>query len=174
MSDTILSQFTSYLQAKSLGKLPANLYTPVDYILEIGGKRFRPVLLLLAHGLFNDKVDQALPAALAMEVFHNFTLLHDDIMDEAPLRRGRETVHHKFGLNAGILSGDVMMIKAFELLLESPVSSEIKENIIRLFALTGRQVCEGQQLDMDFEQREDVQLSEYLQMIEWKTASRIA
>ncbi|MBR9922146.1 MAG: polyprenyl synthetase family protein [Bacteroidetes bacterium] len=174
MSEILRKHFLEYLKSSDLGHYPAALYEPVDYILENGGKRLRPVLLMMGHGLFAEDHKDALPAALAVEVFHNFTLLHDDIMDEAPLRRGKETVHKKYGLNAGILSGDVMMIKSYELLLGSKASAETKEDIMKLFSLTARQVCEGQQLDMDFETREDVELPEYLQMIEWKTAVLIA
>ena len=151
---------------------PANLYTPVNYSLEIGGKRLRPALLLLSYNLFSDEIKNALPAAVAIEVFHNFTLLHDDIMDKADVRRNQPTVHKKFDENSAILSGDAMAFLAYKLLLES--KSENIVNVLELFSNTAIEVCEGQQFDMDFETRLDVTETEYLEMIRLKTAVLLA
>jgi geranylgeranyl diphosphate synthase type II len=149
-------------------KKPAELYLPVEYTLEMGGKRLRPVLLLMGFNLFSDDIKTAMPAALAIEVFHNFTLLHDDIMDKAEMRRNRPTVHKKFSENSAILSGDVMSFLSYEYLFE--VNSERIQDVARLFTQTAIEVCEGQQFDMDFENRLDVTEAEYLEMIKLKTA----
>ncbi|PIF05433.1 MAG: isoprenyl synthetase [Draconibacterium sp.] len=149
-----------------------NLYSPVTYALGMGGKRLRPVLLLLGYNLFEKDVLPALPAAIAIEIFHNFTLLHDDIMDNASLRRNKPTVHKKFSENSAILSGDVMSFIAYRYLLESPRDKLRK--VIQSFTQTAVEVCEGQQLDMDFEQRLDVSETEYLKMIKLKTAVLLA
>jgi geranylgeranyl diphosphate synthase type II len=147
---------------------PVNLYEPVAYAMSAGGKRIRPLLVLLGCQLFSDEVDNALPAALAIEVFHNFTLLHDDIMDHADMRRGRPTVHRQFSANAAILSGDAMAFLAYKLLLES--RTEKMEVLTSLFTRTALEVCEGQQYDMDFETRMEVSTAEYIEMIRLKTA----
>ncbi|MEZ5104351.1 MAG: polyprenyl synthetase family protein [Draconibacterium sp.] len=154
------------------GKNPEKLYFPIDYSLEMGGKRLRPVLLLLSYNLFQDDIYNALPAALAIEVFHNFTLLHDDIMDKADVRRNRETVHKVFGENAAILSGDAMAFLSYQYLNEC--KSEKLLEAMQLFTQTAIEVCEGQQFDMDFEDRLDVSESEYLEMIRLKTAVLLA
>jgi len=154
------------------GKNPEKLYFPIDYSLEMGGKRLRPVLLLLSYNLFQDDIYNALPAALAIEVFHNFTLLHDDIMDKADVRRNRETVHKVFGENAAILSGDAMAFLSYQYLNEC--KSEGLLETIQLFTQTAIEVCEGQQFDMDFEERLDVSENEYLEMIRLKTAVLLA
>jgi len=151
---------------------PAALYNPVDYSLEMGGKRLRPVLLLLSCNLFSDSVENALPAAIAIEVFHNFTLLHDDIMDKAEVRRNRPTVHKKFSENSAILSGDVMAFLSYRYLLES--KSENLNEVLHLFTKTAIEVCEGQQFDMEFENRLVVDESEYIEMIRLKTAVLLA
>lgn len=151
---------------------PVNLYQPVAYGMGAGGKRIRPLLVLLGCQLFSDDTDQAIPAALAIEVFHNFTLLHDDIMDKADIRRGRPTVHRQFSENSAILSGDAMAFLAYKLLLESG-SLKIRE-LASLFTETALEVCEGQQLDMDFENRMTVTASEYIEMIRLKTAVLLA
>ncbi len=151
---------------------PKNLYLPVDYSLKMGGKRLRPVMLLLSNNLFHDDVATALPAALAIEVFHNFTLLHDDIMDKADVRRNQSTVHKKYGENAAILSGDVMAFLSYRFLLESK-TGKLTETL-DLFTKTAVEVCEGQQLDMDFEIRLNVSENEYLEMIRLKTAVLLA
>ena len=151
---------------------PQELYEPINYSLEMGGKRLRPVLLLLAYNLFSKDISAAVPAALAIEVFHNFTLLHDDIMDKADVRRNHQTVHRKFSENSAILSGDAMAFQSYKYLLESK-SPRLPE-VIQLFTQTAIEVCEGQQYDMDFENRLDVSVSEYLEMIRLKTAVLLA
>ncbi|GET30583.1 polyprenyl synthetase family protein [Prolixibacter sp. SD074] len=151
---------------------PGGLYKPVSYTLDMGGKRLRPLLVLLSTNLFSEKVEEALPAAIAIEVFHNFTLLHDDLMDNASVRRGKPTVHLKFNPNAAILSGDAMMILANEYLANSP--AEKLPGLLKLFSRTALEVCEGQQYDMDFESRMDVTVDEYIEMIRMKTAVLIA
>ena len=162
------SEFLSYLKEYTIDKEPVNLYEPVNYILNLGGKRLRPVLTLLSAELFGGDYRKALNAALAIEVFHNFSLVHDDIMDDAPLRRGKTTVHEKWDVNTGILSGDVMLISAYRVL--EGYEPLIFQKLSKLFSETALKVCEGQQYDIDFEIREDVTISEYLQMIEYKTA----
>ena len=161
------------IRSKQMMELnPVELYEPIHYSLEMGGKRLRPVLLLLAYNLFSDDVMAAVPAALAIEVFHNFTLLHDDIMDKADVRRNRPTVHKKFSENSAILSGDAMAFQSYKYLVEckSPHLVEALE----LFTTTAIEVCEGQQFDMDFENRLDVSEAEYLEMIRLKTAVLLA
>lgn len=160
--------FLAYLQKQQIRRQPQNLYEPIDYILSLGGKRMRPVLTLMAAEIFDCSFEQALPAAMAVEVFHNFSLVHDDIMDAAPLRRGKETVHERWNLNAGILSGDAMLILAYQYFEQ--YRPEIFRDLAKLFSKTALEVCEGQQWDVDFETREDVTISEYLKMIEYKTA----
>ncbi len=150
---------------------PATLYDPCRYFLQLGGKRVRPVLCLMANELFNEINEDAWHAAFAIELFHNFTLVHDDIMDKAPLRRGQATIHEKYGLTSGILCGDVINVHAYEQL------AAIKEHlhpVLRAFNKTAMEVCEGQQLDMDFEQRNDVTIDEYLHMITLKTSVLLA
>lgn len=155
-----------------LQNTPVELYEPIQYSLEMGGKRLRPVLLLLAYNLFSEEVEKALPAAVAIEVFHNFTLLHDDIMDKASMRRNRPTVHIQFSENSAILSGDAMAFQSYKYLVEC-VSPKLVE-VIALFTQTAIEVCEGQQFDMDFELRLDVKAEEYLEMIRLKTAVLLA
>src|ERR1051325_4845584 len=147
---------------------PKDLYAPVDYMLGLGGKRMRPLLVLLAHGMFSKRAKNAIPAALAMELFHNFTLVHDDIMDKAVLRRNKTTVHKKWNDNVAILSGDVMLVYAYREL--GKVDKRYLPEALELFSRTAAEVCEGQQMDMDFEKRNDVRISDYLRMIELKTA----
>ena len=162
------TKFISYLEKKTFTKEPINLYEPISYILELGGKRLRPVLTLMATEIFGADYSKALDAALAIEVFHNFSLVHDDIMDDAPLRRGMPSVHEKWDVNTGILSGDAMLINAYQL-FENYESETFKE-LAKLFTKTATEVCEGQQYDMDFETRDDVTIPEYLKMIDYKTA----
>lgn len=147
---------------------PKSLYEPIRYILSLGGKRLRPVLTLMSCTYFGGTASKALNAALAVEWFHNFSLIHDDIMDEAPLRRGKETVHTKWDTNTGILSGDAMLILAYQY-FEAYEPAMFRE-LAALFSKTALEVCEGQQYDMDFETRDDVRIPEYLKMIEFKTA----
>ena len=151
-----------------LEKEPKNLYEPIRYILSLGGKRLRPVLTLMATEVFDVDCRKALAAATAVEVFHNFSLIHDDIMDDAPLRRGNETVHEKWNINTGILSGDAMLILAYQYFEE--YEPRIFQDLAKLFSKTALEVCEGQQYDVDFETRDNVTILEYLKMIEYKTA----
>jgi len=166
--DSYRDVFTSYLQEKIQTKNPESLYEPITYILKLGGKRLRPVLTLMTAEIFGADHKEALNAALAVEVFHNFSLVHDDIMDDAPLRRGAETVHEKWNLNTGILSGDAMLIQAYQF-FESYDNSTFR-SLAQVFSKTALEVCEGQQYDVDFEVRNDVTEVEYLKMIEYKTA----
>lgn len=166
------SAFLEYLSGKMPHKEPKNLYEPVTYIMGLGGKRLRPVLTLLSAEVFGASYKEALDAALSVEVFHNFSLVHDDIMDGAPLRRGQETVHKKWDVNTGILSGDVMLIQAYQLF--ENYEAETFRALAQLFSTTAIKVCEGQQYDVDFETRDDVTISEYLKMIEYKTAVLVA
>jgi len=152
----------------SLGTDPANLYEPINYILGLGGKRIRPLLSILAYQLYQKGYDKILKPSLAVEVFHNFTLMHDDIMDQAPLRRNMPTVHTKWNENVAILSGDVMLVKAYDLLLEA--ENSILKEVISKFNDCAAAVCEGQQMDMDFENADHVGVDEYLNMIKLKTA----
>ncbi len=166
------SIFLEHLQSSSYLNEPKGLYEPIEYILNLGGKRLRPSLVLMSCEAFGSEVSQALDAALAVEVFHNFSLVHDDIMDEAPIRRGQETVHKKWDLNTGILSGDAMMILAYQLFETYP--AEIFKALAELFSKTALEVCEGQQYDIEFESREQVAIKDYLKMIEYKTAVLVA
>jgi geranylgeranyl diphosphate synthase, type II len=161
-------EFVDYLEKYATVKEPQNLYEPIAYILRLGGKRLRPVLTLMAAEIFGCDYKKAMNAALSIEVFHNFSLVHDDIMDDAPLRRGKETVHEKWNINTGILSGDAMLIMAYQLF--ENYDAEIFQDLAKLFSKTALEVCEGQQYDVDFETRNDVTIPEYLKMIEYKTA----
>ncbi len=161
-----------FLNAQQPVREPKNLYEPIQYILGLGGKKMRPVLTLMSAEIFDVDYSKALPAALAVEVFHNFSLVHDDIMDDAPLRRGNITVHEKWNINTGILSGDAMLILAYQYFEQyEPV---IFRELAKLFSKTALEVCEGQQWDVDFETRSDVTIPEYLKMIEYKTAVLVA
>jgi len=164
--------FSDYIEKQKIGRNPENLYEPIKYILSLGGKRIRPVLTLMACHIFGEEINKALPAATAVEIFHNFSLIHDDIMDKAPLRRGNPTVHEKWDLNAGILSGDAMLILAYQYF--EHYEPEIFKELAKLFSKTALEVCEGQQWDIDFENRDDVTVNEYLKMIEYKTAVLVA
>ena len=149
-----------------------SLYEPVNYILDIGGKRLRPVLTLLATELFGGNISESIRPSLGIEVFHNFTLLHDDIMDNAPPRRGEVTVHEKWNVNAAILSGDAMFVQAFSLV--TSCKNEFLRDVLDLFNVTAIEVCEGQQYDMDFETRNDVSIAEFIEMIRLKTSVLVA
>ncbi|WP_041633079.1 polyprenyl synthetase family protein [Maribacter sp. HTCC2170] len=170
--DFYRTEFISYLEKNAKTREPLNLYKPMSYILGLGGKRLRPVLTLMTTEVFGKDHINAMDAALAIEIFHNFSLVHDDIMDDAPLRRGKPTVHEKWDLNTGILSGDAMLIRAYQL-FENYESDTFRE-LAQLFSKTALEVCEGQQYDIDFETREDVTVPEYLKMIEYKTAVLVA
>ncbi len=161
-----------FLNAQPQVREPKNLYEPIQYILGLGGKKIRPVLTLMSAEIFDADYSKALPAALAVEVFHNFSLVHDDIMDDAPLRRGNVTVHEKWNINTGILSGDAMLILAYQYFEQ--YEPAIFRELAQLFSKTALEVCEGQQWDVDFETRSDVTIPEYLKMIEYKTAVLVA
>lgn len=165
-------QFLLYLENQKTAKEPRNLYQPIDYILQLGGKRMRPVLTLMTSEIFGSDYTKALPAAMAVEVFHNFSLVHDDIMDDAPLRRGKITVHEKWNINTGILSGDAMLILAYQYF--EKYQPKTFRKLAKLFSKTALEVCEGQQYDVDFETRDNVTIPEYLKMIECKTAVLVA
>ncbi len=164
--------FNSYLENKIRTKEPRNLYDPIVYIMDLGGKRLRPILTLISTDVLGGKYEDALDAALAIEVFHNFSLVHDDIMDAAPLRRGEKTVHKKWDVNTGILSGDVMLINSYQYFESYP--ADLFKSLIKVFSKTAIEVCEGQQYDMDFEISDDVTVPDYLKMITYKTAVLVA
>lgn len=166
------AKFSEYFDTHNIPGSPETLYDPVNYFLGIGGKRIRPVLCLMGNELFGDIIPDAWEVATAIELFHNFTLIHDDIMDKAPLRRGKETVHSKYTEPTAILAGDVLVIKAYEAL--NRIDNNFLHRIMFLFNQTAVEVCEGQQLDMDFEKRDDVTYGEYLNMITLKTSVLIA
>lgn len=156
------------IKKKTFGKQPASLYEPIRYIMALGGKRLRPILTLLAYSLYRNDVKSVVPYATAVEVFHNFTLMHDDIMDNAPLRRGNKTVHEKWNLSTAILSGDVMQVKVYDMLLSLP--AEKLKTVITFFNRCATEVCEGQQWDMEFETTSTVTEAQYINMIRQKTA----
>ena len=162
----------SYLSQLDWSREPQGLYAPIAYTLASGGKRIRPTLALIACRLFGGKEEEVVPAALALEIFHNFTLLHDDVMDKAAVRRGRPTVHVKWDDNTAILSGDQMMIEAYKLL--SQVREEKLPQVLRLFNKMATEICEGQQYDVDFERRDDVSIDDYMMMIRLKTSVLLA
>ncbi len=168
MIQTILETLTQEISQLQYGQRPAELYEPIRYIMSLGGKRLRPALTLLSSSLFDDHWQPFVKPAIAVEVFHNFTLMHDDIMDAAPLRRGKPTVHHQWNPNVAILSGDVMLVCAYELLLEADHTK--LPLILKKFNRCAADVCEGQQLDMNFERFPTVSESEYMDMIRLKTA----
>ncbi len=171
MSNTFqpyLAKLGEAIENEPFGQHPKELYEPIRYILKLGGKRLRPMLALLAYQLGKDDWESILKPAMAVEVFHNFTLMHDDIMDEAPIRRGQPTVHKRWDENIAILSGDAMLVKAYDLLLD--VEPKLLPAIIHMFNKCAVEVCEGQQIDMNFERRSDVTVEEYLEMIRLKTA----
>lgn len=163
-----LREIEAAIRKEKFGKKPASLYEPIRYIMSLGGKRLRPMLVLLAYGLYRRDFKNVLPYAVAVEAFHNFTLMHDDIMDNAPLRRNKPTVHEKWNINTAILSGDVMLVQVYDML--SGLHPEILKEALPKFNRTAREVCEGQQLDMDFENLDTVSEKEYLEMIRLKTA----
>jgi len=165
---TFIDAIQHQLQLTQYGQYPPELYDPIRYIMSLSGKRMRPLLTLMAAYLFTDDWRKAIQPALGVEVFHNFSLMHDDIMDQAPLRRGQPTVHEKWNHNIAILSGDVMLVNAYELLLA--VDADKLKPVMSRFSRTAAEVCEGQQLDMNFETRWDVTEAEYIQMIRLKTS----
>jgi geranylgeranyl diphosphate synthase, type II len=170
--EELSAEFKKKFEVKHFPEFPATLYDSCDYFLGIGGKRVRPVLCLMGNELFDEIQTDTWHAATAIELFHNFTLIHDDIMDAAPLRRGMQTVHAKYGSSTALLAGDVMLVRAYDYL--NKIGSEHLHRIIALFNKTAKEVCEGQQLDMDFEKRDNVTSDEYIEMIELKTSVLLA
>ncbi|MEA5062877.1 MAG: polyprenyl synthetase family protein [Petrimonas sp.] len=170
--DALSKKIEEAIQHISFDSKPGSLYAPISYALSVGGKRVRPLLVLLAANMFDKEVDKSLKPAIGIEIFHNFTLLHDDLMDKSDMRRGVPTVHKKWDANAAILSGDAMLIESYRYI--ASVHSGILPQIISLFSQTAMEVCQGQQLDMDFEKRSDVTESEYMEMITLKTAVLLA
>lgn len=167
-----LERFEEYLQYSEFDQRFANLYQPIEYTLENAGKRLRPLVVMMACEAYNNDATPSLAAATAIELFHNFTLLHDDIMDDAPTRRGMPSVYKKYGLNSAILSGDVMLIQSYDSL--DSYEPVLYKQLMQIINYNAIKVCEGQQLDIDFETRDDVEISEYILMIELKTAVLIA
>src|ERR1700754_2114718 len=170
--EELSAEFATRFKNRHFPTEPASLYDPAVYFLGLGGKRIRPILCLMGNELFSPIEADAWELATAIELFHNFTLIHDDIMDRAPLRRGMQTVHEKYGTSTAILSGDVMMVVGYEYI--SRIQSPSIRKILQIYNDTAIKVCEGQQLDMDFEARERVTMDEYLEMIELKTSVLLA
>lgn len=166
--EALSAQFAEKFKEEHFPSQPHTLYDPNRYFLGLGGKRIRPALCLMGNELFDEINSDAWDVATAIELFHNFTLIHDDIMDAAPLRRGMQTVHQKYGQSTALLAGDVMLVIAYDYL--NKISGKYLSAIIKLFNKTAREVCEGQQLDMDFEKRSDVGFAEYIHMINLKTS----
>jgi len=170
--ETLSKQFAEKFDTRHFPEQPASLYEPNEYFLKLGGKRVRPVLCLMGNELFDDIIPDAWYAATAIELFHNFTLIHDDIMDKAPLRRGKQTVHTKYNDSTALLAGDVMLVRAYEYL--NKISSAYLSKVLSLFNRTAIEVCEGQQMDMDYESQTNVNMNDYLRMIELKTSVALA
>lgn len=162
-----LSEIEQAIGIQKFSNEPQNLYEPINYILNLGGKRLRPVMLLMANDLFKGNKEQAIPLALAIEFFHNFTLMHDDVMDNAPLRRGKPTVHTRYNLNAAILSGDALLVKAYQYFEHLPPT--LFKRCVQIFSQTAITLCEGQQMDIDFEEAKSVSYDDYIRMISYKT-----
>ncbi|WP_028896294.1 polyprenyl synthetase family protein [Prevotella sp. HUN102] len=171
-SEELLKKVNDYLAGLTYGRKPASLYEPIKYVLDLGGKRIRPVLMLLAYNLYKDNPETILSSACALETYHNYTLLHDDLMDEAPIRRGQQTVHKKWNDNQAILSGDSMLVLAYERLVQC--DAKHLNAVLPLFTETALEIGEGQQYDMEFENRNDVTVDEYIEMIRLKTSVLLA
>ena len=166
--EVFLKAIQTEIASTKYGESPAELYEPIDYLMSLGGKKMRPLLTIMATNIFSDDWQKAVKPAIGVEVFHNFTLMHDDIMDAAPIRRGKPTVHEKWNENIAILSGDVMLVCAYELM--TAVDDKIFKHVIKRFNKTAAEVCEGQQWDMNFATRNDVTEDEYINMIRLKTS----
>jgi geranylgeranyl diphosphate synthase type II len=171
MNKEFLAALEEEISRLDIGQSPSELYDPIHYLMSLGGKRIRPVLCLLTYSLFKSDWEKQVPAALSVEIFHNFTLMHDDIMDKAPIRRGKQTVHEKWNDNIAILSGDVMLVNAYQYLNKvQGLSLEAFQHLLGRLSRIAAEVCEGQQFDMNFESRDDVQVEEYIEMIRLKTS----
>lgn len=171
MTHAFLPALEAEISRQQIGTEPKELYDPIQYLMQLGGKRIRPVLCLLSYSLFKADWEKVVPSALSIEIFHNFTLMHDDIMDKAPIRRGKPTVHEKWNDNIAILSGDVMLVNAYQYLNQcNHLSLSAYQHLITRFNRTAAEVCEGQQMDMNFETRSEVSVAEYIEMIRLKTS----
>ena len=168
----LLEKINAHIANLQYVRPPQGLYDPISYVLALGGKRIRPVLMMMAYNLYRDDVEAVYAPATAIEVYHNYTLLHDDLMDRADKRRGKETVHRIWGDNAAILSGDAMLVLAYQYMAQCP--TEHLKKLMDIFNQTALEICEGQQMDMEFEQRNDVDENEYLEMIRLKTSVLLA
>lgn len=168
MVEKYLSLIEAEITKQKFGDQPKSLYEPIRYIMKLGGKRLRPLLTILSYSLYKNDAKNIIPYAIAVEAFHNFTLLHDDIMDKAPLRRGKASVHEKWNVNTAILSGDVMLVKVYDIFL-SLEENKLKE-VLKIFNRCAAEVCEGQQWDMEFESKKKVSEDQYIEMIKLKTA----
>ncbi len=168
----LLERINSHIAGLQFTRTPQGLYAPVTYVLSMGGKRIRPVLMLMAYNLYQEDIDRIFNPATGIEVYHNYTLLHDDLMDRADRRRGKETVHKIWDDNAAILSGDAMLVLAYQFMAQCPI--EYLREVLDIFSQTALEICEGQQLDMEFEHRKDVKEEEYLEMIRLKTSVLLA
>ncbi|WP_373719077.1 polyprenyl synthetase family protein [Bacteroides heparinolyticus] len=171
-ASTLLERINAHISALQFTRAPQGLYTPIAYVLSMGGKRIRPVLMLMAYNLYREDITRIFAPATGIEVYHNYTLLHDDLMDRADRRRGKDTVHRVWGDNTAILSGDAMLVMAYQFMAQCP-EENLKE-VMELFSRTALEICEGQQLDMEFERRKDVAEEEYLEMIRLKTSVLLA
>ena len=171
-SDELLKMVNDYIEDATITRQPTSLYDPIKYVLSIGGNRIRPVLLLLTYNMYRDDIERVMPTAVGLETYHNYTLLHDDLMDKADMRRGMPTVHRKWDDNTAILSGDSMLVVAFQRVAQCP--AENLQDILSLFTMTALEIGEGQQYDMDFENRMDVTEDEYIEMIRLKTSVLLA
>ena len=171
-SDELLKMVNDYIEDATITRQPTSLYDPIKYVLSIGGKRIRPVLLLLTYNMYRDDIERVMPTAVGLETYHNYTLLHDDLMDKADMRRGMPTVHRKWDDNTAILSGDSMLVVAFQRVAQCP--AENLQDILSLFTMTALEIGEGQQYDMDFENRMDVTEDEYIEILRLKTSVLLA
>lgn len=168
----LLDKINTHVSELQFTRSPKGLYDPVKYVLSLGGKRIRPVLMLMAYNLYKENVEQVYDPATSIEIYHNYTLLHDDLMDRADVRRGKPTVHKVWDDNTAILSGDAMLVLAYQYMAACP--TEYLKEVMGIFSLTALEICEGQQMDMEFEQRSDVKEEEYIEMIRLKTAVLLA
>ncbi len=170
----LIEKVNTRIEEMKLGSRPPELYEPISYIMSLGGKRMRPLLVLFGYLMYGDEADEVLDVAVAVEAFHNFTLMHDDIMDNAPLRRGKPTVHEKWNTSTAILSGDVMLVKVYEQLMQVIADNTKLRHVLKTFNQAAAEVCEGQEIDMLFENRSKVSHEEYIEMIRLKTAVLLA